>query len=34
MHLFVLKSESDFAADSADTSVGIAWEFAIINDGA
>jgi hypothetical protein len=34
VHLFVFKSEGDFAADSADTSVDIAWAIAIIEGNA
>jgi hypothetical protein len=34
VHLFVFKSEGDFAADRADTSVDFAWAIAIIEDNA
>lgn len=34
MHLFIFKSEGDFVADGADTSVDIAWAIAIVKDNA
>jgi hypothetical protein len=34
MHLVVFKSEGDFVADGADTSVDIVWVIAIIKDNA